>query len=252
MAELATNDGAAVPQGRGLSQVERVVDTFVAPSKTFTDILRSASWWLPFLLMVVFSLSTTYTVDKKVGFDQVQATQIHNSPKQEEAMSQMTPEQRQQRLAIGVKITRGISYGVPFALVIGFGFYALILWACFNFLLGAQTTFWQVFATCFYAALPYLLLNVLTILTLSFGGSPETYDFKNPAGTNPAYYMAEAAPWLKALLVRIDVIQLWTLALTVFGMSIISKKTIAQAATVVGGIWLLVTVISVAAAAAFN
>ena len=36
----------------GLSQVERVVDTFVAPSKTFTDILRSTSWWLPFLLLV--------------------------------------------------------------------------------------------------------------------------------------------------------------------------------------------------------
>ena len=31
----------------GLSQVERVVDTFIAPSKTITDILRSTSWWLP-------------------------------------------------------------------------------------------------------------------------------------------------------------------------------------------------------------
>ena len=36
----------------GLSQVERVVDTFVAPSKTFADILRSTSWWLPFLIQI--------------------------------------------------------------------------------------------------------------------------------------------------------------------------------------------------------
>ena len=38
-----------------LSQAERVVDTFVAPRKTFTDIRRSASWWLPFVLMVLSS-----------------------------------------------------------------------------------------------------------------------------------------------------------------------------------------------------
>ena len=36
----------AGPMGTGLSEVERVVDTFIAPTKTFTDILRSASWWL--------------------------------------------------------------------------------------------------------------------------------------------------------------------------------------------------------------
>ena len=40
---------------RGLSQMERVVNTFVAPTATFKDILRSTSWWLPFVLMVVSS-----------------------------------------------------------------------------------------------------------------------------------------------------------------------------------------------------
>jgi hypothetical protein len=41
----------------GLSQVERVVDTFVASSKTFTDILRSTSWWLPFRSLVEDALA---------------------------------------------------------------------------------------------------------------------------------------------------------------------------------------------------
>ena len=34
-------------EGKPLSQTERVVDTFLAPTKTFADVLRSASWWLP-------------------------------------------------------------------------------------------------------------------------------------------------------------------------------------------------------------
>ncbi len=233
----------------GLNQVERVVDVYVAPSKTFTDILRSASWWLPFLLMVAFSLGTTMVVDHQVGFDRVTENQIHNSPKQEEAMAQLSPEQRAQRMKMTVNITRYISYAVPVLLVVGFAFYALILWASFNFILGAQTTFPQVFATCFYAAMPYLLLNILTVLTLYFGGNAEAYDYKNPVGTNIGYYMADAAPWLRALLARADIIQLWTLALTVLGMSIIAKKTLAQSAMVVVGWWFIVTLFSVGAAA---
>jgi hypothetical protein len=246
---MAANSGMVMPESRGLSEVERVVDTFVAPSKTFHDILRSASWWMPFVLMIVFSLATSYVVDKQVGFERVTETQIHNSPKQEDALNQMTPDQRAQRMSISVKMTKIISYGIPVFLLLGFAIYALILWASFNFVLGSSTTFWQVFAVCFYASLPYLLLNVLTILTIYFGGNPEAYDFKNPVGTNIGYYMSESAPWLKALLGRFDLIQLWTVGLVTYGMSIIAKKTIAQSAMVVLGLWLLMTIVTVGGAA---
>ena len=249
---MVANSGLVMPESHGLSEVERVVDTFVAPSKTFNDILRSASWWLPFVLMVVFSLATSFVVDKQVGFERVTETQIHNSPKQEDAMNQLPPDQKAQRLATAAKVTKGISYGIPVFLLVGFAVYALILWASFNFVLGASTTFWQVFAVCFYASLPYLLLNVLTILTLYFGGNPEAYDYKNPVGTNIGYYMTDAAPWLKALMGRFDLVQLWTVGLVTYGMSIVAKKTIAQSAMVVLGFWLLVTIFTVGSAAAFN
>jgi hypothetical protein len=64
MSDVVAVDGQHTEQG--LSQVERVVDTFIAPTKTFTDILRSTSWWLPFLLAVVVSLGVTYAIDKQV------------------------------------------------------------------------------------------------------------------------------------------------------------------------------------------
>lgn len=238
------NEAIAVPvPQRGLSQVERVVDTFVAPSKTFTDILRDTSWWLPLILMVIGTICTAAVVDKKVGFAQVTATQIHNSPKQEDAMNQLPPDQRAQRMAVSAKVTRYISYyGVPFFLLAYFFLYALILWGSFNFGLGAQTTYWQVFAVIFYAALPYIIRSLLTILTLQFGANAEAYDYNNPIGTNPGYYMSEAAPWLRTLLGRIDLIQLWTMALEILGMSIIAKKTIAQSATVILSLWLLMTI----------
>lgn len=249
---LALDREVALPETHGLSQVERVIDTFVAPSKTFHDMLRNTSWWLPFLLMVLFSLATTVVVDRQVGFDQVARTQLHNSPKQEETINQLPPEQQARRMSTTVKMTKIISYAIPVFLLVGFAFYALFLWASFNFLLGASTTFPQVFATCFYASLPYLLLNVLTILTLYVGGNADGYDLKNPVGTNLGYYLTDAAPWVRALLGRFDLIQLWSVALVTYGMSIIAKKTIAQAAIVVLGFWLIVTLFTVGSAAAFN
>ncbi|MGB9074551.1 MAG: hypothetical protein WCC22_18090, partial [Terriglobales bacterium] len=36
-----------------------------APSKTFTDLRRSAAWWAPFLITVIFSVAFVYVVDQK-------------------------------------------------------------------------------------------------------------------------------------------------------------------------------------------
>jgi hypothetical protein len=34
-----------IPEPAPLSEFERIIDTFIAPSKTFTDLRRSAAWW---------------------------------------------------------------------------------------------------------------------------------------------------------------------------------------------------------------
>ena len=103
-----------------------------------------------------------------------------------------------------------------------------------------------------YASLPYLLISLLTIVVVWFGGNAEGFSLQNPVGTNLAYYLPDAAPWLKALLIQIDVVKLWTLALTVLGLKIVSKKSMGQAAAAVVGWWLLIVLISVAATAAFS
>jgi hypothetical protein len=65
MSDIAAVEGRSA--GTGLGQVERVVDTFVAPTKTFMDILRDSSWWLPFLLSSVLGLLFAYVILNKVG-----------------------------------------------------------------------------------------------------------------------------------------------------------------------------------------
>jgi len=236
----------------GLSQLERVVDTFIAPSKTFQDIQRNTSWWMPFLLLVLFSVGVGYTVQKQVGFERTFTNHLHDTPAQEDQINQLPPEQKAQRLALSAKITEAITYGFPIFLAIGFALYSLMLWGAFNFGLGAQTTFGQVFAVTWYAALPYLVTSILTIVTLWFGGNAEAYDYTSPVGTNLAFFFPDTGPALKALLANLDIVKLWSLALQVIGMAVIARKSIAQSALIVVGWFIFVLLIGVGAAAAFS
>lgn len=244
------SDEAVEQQGTGLSEVERVVDVFVAPSKTFTDILRSASWWLPFVLALVVTLGVTVVVDKQVGFVRVAENQIQQNPKQEERLNNLTPEQRAAQMNGMAKGYRYSSYGSFVFILIFVAIGALLYWASFNFGLGAQTTYGQMFAVWMYAGLPRILSGLLAILTLMFGGNADAYDMRNPVGTNLAYYMPDSAPWLKAALSFFDVIGIWVLVLLIIGTSIVAKVSRGKAAVVVVGWWVFGLLVSVGIAVA--
>jgi len=54
----------------GLTQWQRVADTFTAPSKTFDDIKRgNRSWWLPLVLTVVVGTALLGLRDRAGGLD---------------------------------------------------------------------------------------------------------------------------------------------------------------------------------------
>lgn len=230
---------ALAPTAPGLSQVERVVDAFIAPSKTFADIRRSASCWVPILLLILATLFSGFVIDRQVGFERVYENQMQLSPKQAERMDQIPPEQKASVVARTIASYKYFTYGASVVILIFTALYALMLWASFNFGLGAQTTYGQVFAVTMYASLPYLVQTLLIAITLFFGDNAESFDLKNPVATNLAYFLPDAAPILKGLLQSLDIVKLWSVALQVIGMAIIAKKSITQSAIIVGIFWVL-------------
>jgi hypothetical protein len=241
-----------IQSGAGLSEGQRVVDAFVAPTKTFTDILRNASWWVPFLLACVMSVAGAYTIDRQVGYERVVQNVLHETPKQEEQMASLKPEDRAARLNGMAKGYRYTSYASPVFVLAIAAIGSLALWGTFNFGLGARTTYKQMFAVWMYASLPRLLTGPLMIVTVTFGGDPESFNLKNPVGTNPAYYFPDLSPGLKAGLAFADVIGLWVVALLILGTSIVAGVSRGKAAAAVLGWWLLILLLSTGAAAAFS
>lgn len=241
MSSVATS--VPQPQGPALSEGARVIDTFIAPTKTFTDLNRKASWFVPWLILAVFSLLFAYAASQKVGWKQIQDNQIRLSPKRAAQLDQVPPEQRERQLAIGEKITAGITYGWPVMRLIGLIIVAAVLLFSFNFGVGAQLKFNTILAVVMYASLPEIIRATLGIVFLYAGViQPDTFIMQNPVGSNLGALATPGSAWW-ALGSAVDVFGIWALALTAIGITCVSKVKKGAAFTIVFGWALLLALV---------
>jgi hypothetical protein len=70
---------APAPEHPPLSEPARIVNTFIAPGNTFTDLRRNASWWAPWLMISVFGLLFVFVMGKQIGFEQISKNSIAQS-----------------------------------------------------------------------------------------------------------------------------------------------------------------------------
>lgn len=250
MTEIGTPSSGDAVAAPALSQGERVLDTFIAPSKTFTDILRSQSWWLPFLLSVLVTYGYVFALQTRVGWDTIAANAIKQDPKAVERMASAPAEQQASIQRITVASLKYGMYGSPIIFLIGTAVIALVLWGTINFLFGGRATFGTVFAVWMYGTLPLLILSILTIVTLFAGLDKEAFNINNPVGTNIGFYLpAETPQWMMKLATSIDVLWLWSLFLVGIGLAIVAKVKRSAGLAAVFGWWLLILIVKVGYAA---
>ena len=247
---LAFHDG---PDGQPpLTEVQRVVDTFVAPSKTFADIRRNRSWWLPYLLLVAFGVLFSVTLAHKLGPSGIADSALRANAKKYDQFKQLPADQQAAQRSIIGKITTYSLYAYPVIQIAVLAFTALLLWAGFNFILGGTSTYPQMFAVSMFASLPSVLRAILGIITL-FAGDNDTFNLQDPVGTNPGYYLsADAAPWLHSLLGSFDLLTLWPLFLMALGGAIVARVKPANGYVLIFGVWLVFVLIKTGFAAAFS
>jgi len=234
-----------------LSETQRVVDTFVAPSKTFTDILRKATFWGPLLVLILVAVGFSFGVQQKVGWDKVFENNMHQQPSREEQFEKLPADQQATQKAVGVKITEVITYCYPVIILIFTAIFALLIWVTANFIFGGSAKFGQVFAVNMYANLVMNIKYLLAIVALFAGLAPDSFLIQNPVGTNVGYFLSTDAPkWLAALCAHLDLFEIWSVLLTTLGISIVAKVSRGKAAAAVIGWWLIFVLVGVGIAAA--
>jgi len=236
-----------------LSEGARIVNTFIAPSKTFTDLRRSAMWWAPFLLMAIISVAFVYAVGQKIGFRKVTENQIQMSPKQSAQLDNMPADQREQQMRARTIGTQYVSYFFPAITLIIWLIVATVLFATFKFAAGADVTFKVSLAIVIFAALPGALKTLLAIGSVLAGMSPDSFSFQNPVATNPGYFMNPADNiFLYSIMSSLDIFLIWTLVLTAIGFTCVTKVKRGTAFAIVFGWWVLFTLAGAALGAMFS
>ena len=257
MSDMQTQPAAATPvQGSGLSQWQRVVDTFSAPSKTFTDIRdHSRSWWLPFVIYAVIGYVFFAAVATKIGMQQVVQNQIQLDTKAQERMASATPEQRDMSMKISLYVTEGVFIANPLFLLAGVALLSLGLWGTINFIFGGKAKYGHIFSVWMFAGLPGIIKPVLGTILIVMGVAPDTFNIKNYAPTNPAALFMNPLDSNKALYSlasSLDVVTIWTLVLLGMGTAIVAGVKRGSGYMAVFGWWAIFVLIGVGWAAAFS
>ena len=245
-----SNPLAAEHDSPGLTQVQRTICTFTSPAKTFTDILRNTSWWVPFLLSVILGYSFVFLMQSRVGWDKITENTMKQNPKAAEQMASMPPAQRAGAMEISKKITKVITYSIPIISLLFAAICALVLWGTINFLVEGHATYGQVFAVWIYGTLPLVLLGVFGAISMFAGVDADTFNPQNPVGSNIGYYLSPDVPkWLSTFASAIDIFWIWSLILVGIGLAIVAKVKRSSGLIAIFGWWAIVLLVRMGFAA---
>jgi hypothetical protein len=233
------------PDTASLSEGARIINTFIAPSKTFTDLRRSAAWWAPWVLISVVSVAFIFTIGRQIGFEQISKTQIAHS-KRAEQFDKLPADQQAQQLRLSVKIFQIFAFGSPLLILFLTLISTVTLWATFKVGFSAETTFGQAYAIGMYAGLPGIVGAILGIISLFAGVNPEGFDINNPVGTNLAYYLDPdtTGKFIRGMASSLDVLIIWTIVLIGIGFASTSKVKRSTAIVVVACWYLIYKLLS--------
>lgn len=215
------NSPAVEPAPAGMGEFSRITGVFFDPKKTFEDIAKRPTWLIPVLLLIIAGLAVSVTISQRVGWERIVQQSMDTSSRAQ----QMTPEQRQQAVAMGVKIASIMAYtGVVFVPVI-FVIMAGVLLGVASGIFSAGIRFKQVFAVVCYSSLTGLVSSVLTIVVLHLK-NPDEVNVQNALAFNPAAFMDQAtsSKFLYSLATSLDLISFWTILLMATGLKAAAGK----------------------------
>ena len=227
----------------GLTQGQRFIYTFSAPSKTFEDIkCGHKSWWFPFLISVVLAYVLFGAITMKVGWNQVAENAVNINQKSAERMANMPADQRATAMKITAYSMEGGFAATP-VLILLFGvIISGIMLATINFIFGGKAKFGSVFTVWIYASLPGLIKSLLGSIVLYAGMAPESFNLQNFAPTSLGAFLSpqEVGAAVYSLASSIDFTTIWYLVLFSIGLSIVDGVKRSTGYMAVFGWWAIV------------
>ena len=222
------NSPAVEPPPAGIGEFSRLAGVFFDPKTAFADIAKRPTWLVPVVLLIIAGLAVSLTIGQRVGWERVVRQGMETSSRAQ----QLTPEQREQNVAIGVKVASIMAYTAVIFVPVVFAIMAGALLGT-SAIFSAGLRFKQVFSVVCYASLTGLISAVLTIVVL-FLKNPEEVNIQNALAFNPAAFMdpATSSKFLYSLATSLDLFSFWTILLMAVGLKAAAGKKLTFATAV--------------------
>ncbi len=232
MYPVASSPVSPEPAGPGLSEPQRLINAFIAPGKTFEDLKRNSSWWVPWLITGIFSIIFGAVAVQKIDIPRFLQQEIEKSPSAQRRLEQLTPEQRERGMAIQATIVKGTFFAFPVISLVSGLIIAAVLMAVFNFILGAEVPFQRAMAVVFYSYVPFIISTILLTVSILVSSDPNTIDITNPMPTNPGFFMNPLGNrFIYAIASSLDIFSLWVVTLLGLGFATTSSNRKPNATT---------------------
>ena len=239
------------PQAKGLGEGSRLTGVFFEPAKIFADVAARPGFWAPLIMIIVVSLGYMVLFGQHVGWERMIGQQTATNSR----AAQLTPEQRETQIQMGVKFAPVMTYVV---ILVGFPLmwliWAAILLGIVKGMMSAPVRLKQVFAIIVYSSVPGVIMALLAIAVM-FMKPPDDFNLQNPLVFNPGAFMdpLTSSKFLYSVATSLDLFRLWTLVLIVIGLKAAGGKQLSMggAATAVFLPWAIWTLGAAALAGMF-
>jgi hypothetical protein len=221
----------------GMSTMQKIIGIYSAPRRTFEAIDQNPTWFLPFIIGVVFFLIFQFlTVDLQMDY-RVEMMEARGDIPQEQmdvAKAQMQGPVKYIGFVAG-----------PIVWLIMILIIAALFYVAGNLMIGGDTSFKKVFAIVAWTGLIGVIsFIIMTLLILSKGTMHGVALDLSILLDTPA--IGEDKSTLYRILSKFDVFVIWEIVLYIIGMSVTYKATVKKAAVPILSLWALWIIVSVA------
>lgn len=216
-----------------MSTMQKIIGIYTAPRRTFEAIDQNPTWFLPFIIGVVFFLIFQFlTLDIQMDY-QLEVVEARGDVPQEQIDMMQGP----------VKYI-GFVAG-PIVWLIMIVIIAALFYVAGNLMIGGDTAFKKVFAIVAWTGLIGVVsFIIMTLLILSKGTMHGVALDLSILLDTPA--VGEEKSILYRIFSKFDVFVIWEIVLYIIGMSVTYKTTVQKAAVPILSLWALWIIVSVA------
>ena len=222
--------------GQEMSAFQKIIGIFTAPRLTFEAIDQKPTWFLPFIIGVIFFLiMQVLTIDIQMA-DRIAMLEAKDMPQAQldASKSGLTGPLKYVGLIAG-----------PIVWLIMIVIMAAIFYVAGNLMIGGDSSFKKVFAiVCWSGLVGVISLILMTLLMLSKGTTQGiALDLAVFLDTPP---IGEEKSTLYRIFSKFDIFTIWQIVLWIIGLAVTYKTTIKKAAVPIISLWVLWIIVSVA------